>query len=322
MRERLEAVLGAEARRALGPDLPRLRRPLPAARGGPGRPPARLRHLRRRRPAAAHEAPLRRDEAGRRPAPAARRPLAHRPLEERRAPAPARCRLGEHDVEGQLARELYRRYQKALARAGAVDFGDLLVRPLRLLESDGELRRRWAARFRHVLVDEFQDTNPVQYRLVRLLAGAKRNVCVVGDDDQAIYRWRGADVAQHPRLRRGLPRHAGGEAGAELPLHRATSSTPRTPSSRAPGGGARSGSGPRRGRASRWRCSWARTSTTRRERIARAVARGAAARDPRRRDRRPLPHQRPVPPHRGGAARGAHPLRHRARHAASTSGPR
>jgi DNA helicase-2/ATP-dependent DNA helicase PcrA len=107
---------------------------------------------------------------------------------------PKGVKLADSDVEGQLARDLYARYQAALARAGAVDFGDLLVRPLRLLEEDEALRARWAGRFRHLLVDEFQDTNPVQYRLLKLLTGPRRNVCVVGDDDQAIYRWRGADV--------------------------------------------------------------------------------------------------------------------------------
>jgi DNA helicase-2/ATP-dependent DNA helicase PcrA len=101
----------------------------------------------------------------------------------------------EYDVEGALAREIYVRFEAALARAGAVDFGDLLVKPVRLLESDPRVRAHWAARFRHLLVDEFQDTNPVQYRLLGILAGERRNVCVVGDDDQAIYRWRGADVA-------------------------------------------------------------------------------------------------------------------------------
>ena len=107
---------------------------------------------------------------------------------------PAEVSPGDHDVEGQLAREVYVRYEAALARAGAADFGDLLMRPVRLLEEDERLRERWAGRFEHVLVDEFQDTNPVQYRLLRLLAGGRGNVCVVGDDDQAIYRWRGADV--------------------------------------------------------------------------------------------------------------------------------
>jgi DNA helicase-2/ATP-dependent DNA helicase PcrA len=108
---------------------------------------------------------------------------------------PAEVAIGEYDVEGQLAREVYGRFEAALARAGAVDFGDLLVRPVRLLEEDAELRRRWQGRFRHLLVDEFQDTNPAQYRLLKLLANERRNVCVVGDDDQAIYRWRGADVS-------------------------------------------------------------------------------------------------------------------------------
>ncbi len=107
---------------------------------------------------------------------------------------PGELDLGHYDVEGQLAREVYVRYDAAIARAGAADFGDLLMRPVRLLEEDEGLRRRWAGRFEHLLVDEFQDTNPVQYRLLRLLAGSKGNVCVVGDDDQAIYRWRGANV--------------------------------------------------------------------------------------------------------------------------------
>jgi DNA helicase-2/ATP-dependent DNA helicase PcrA len=107
---------------------------------------------------------------------------------------PGDVRTGELDLAGGAARDVYERYQAALARAGAVDFGDLLVRPVRLLEEDPALRARWSSRFRHLLVDEFQDTNPVQYRLLKLLAGPARNVCVVGDDDQAIYRWRGADV--------------------------------------------------------------------------------------------------------------------------------
>ena len=108
---------------------------------------------------------------------------------------PKQVRVGELDVERQAAKTVYVRYQRALERAGAADFGDLIMRPLHLLEEDEACRARWAGRFRHILVDEFQDTNPAQYRLVSLLTGAKRNVCVVGDDDQAIYRWRGADVS-------------------------------------------------------------------------------------------------------------------------------
>ncbi|HEU4385091.1 MAG TPA: UvrD-helicase domain-containing protein [Anaeromyxobacteraceae bacterium] len=118
---------------------------------------------------------------------------------------PGEVSLPDGDAEGQAALEIYRRYQRALERAGAADFGDLLVRPLKLLAGDEALRARWAGRFRHVLVDEFQDTNPVQYRLVRLLAGTPHNVCVVGDDDQAIYRWRGADVANILEFDRDFP---------------------------------------------------------------------------------------------------------------------
>ncbi len=108
--------------------------------------------------------------------------------------APEDVTVGPEDEVGRRDRDLYVRYTEALRRAEAVDFGDLLVLPVRLLESDPALRARWAGRFRYLLVDEFQDTNPAQYRLLKVLAGEKRNVCVVGDDDQAIYRWRGADV--------------------------------------------------------------------------------------------------------------------------------
>ncbi len=108
---------------------------------------------------------------------------------------PREVRVGELDVARQAAKAVYERYEKALARAGAADFGDLIVKPLHLLEDDAELRSRWVARFRYILVDEFQDTNAAQYRLVKLLCGPRRNVCVVGDDDQSIYRWRGADVS-------------------------------------------------------------------------------------------------------------------------------
>jgi DNA helicase-2/ATP-dependent DNA helicase PcrA len=118
---------------------------------------------------------------------------------------PAEVVVGEYDVEGQLATEVYGRFEAALARAGAVDFGDLLLRPVRLLEEDATVRRAWAGRFRYLLVDEFQDTNAAQYRLLKLLANEKRNVCVVGDDDQAIYRWRGADVTNILEFDQGFP---------------------------------------------------------------------------------------------------------------------
>jgi DNA helicase II / ATP-dependent DNA helicase PcrA len=98
------------------------------------------------------------------------------------------------DPRAQLAQKVYRGYQKALRAADAVDFGDLLLLLVELLKTNGELRFKYQRRFTHVLVDEFQDTNPVQYQLLRLLAPPGSNLAVVGDDDQSIYRWRGAEV--------------------------------------------------------------------------------------------------------------------------------
>jgi len=85
-------------------------------------------------------------------------------------------------------------YAKRLRDANALDFDDLIGEPIRLFEEFPEVRDRFAQRFRYVLVDEYQDTNPAQVRLIQHLASAHRNLCVVGDDDQSIYGWRGADV--------------------------------------------------------------------------------------------------------------------------------
>jgi DNA helicase-2/ATP-dependent DNA helicase PcrA len=90
--------------------------------------------------------------------------------------------------------QLFRLYQEILRQAGALDFDDLLLRAVAALRERDDLRAAWNQRFRYLLVDEYQDTNPVQYQLVRLLAGPERNLCVVGDEDQSIYGWRGADV--------------------------------------------------------------------------------------------------------------------------------
>ncbi|MGH7776677.1 MAG: ATP-dependent helicase [Candidatus Dormibacterales bacterium] len=94
----------------------------------------------------------------------------------------------------EVTRRAYLRYQELLERAGALDFDDLIGRLAALLGSDAEVLERWRDRFRHVLVDEYQDTNHAQYVLVSLLAGGHRNLAVVGDDDQSVYGWRGADV--------------------------------------------------------------------------------------------------------------------------------
>ncbi|HEV2358764.1 MAG TPA: UvrD-helicase domain-containing protein [bacterium] len=89
----------------------------------------------------------------------------------------------------------YRAYQAMLAEAGCVDFGDLIMLTLRLLREHPSIRQAYQSQFRHVLVDEFQDTNFAQFELVQLLAGDRRNLTVVADDDQAIYRWRGASYS-------------------------------------------------------------------------------------------------------------------------------
>ncbi len=96
----------------------------------------------------------------------------------------------------------YAAYERRLAEANAVDFGDLIARVARLLESDADLRAELQERFAYVMVDEFQDTNNAQYRIVKAIVGPAKNICVVGDDDQAIYRWRGADVRNIQYFRR------------------------------------------------------------------------------------------------------------------------
>ena len=105
-------------------------------------------------------------------------------------------RPGRVDDEGRAQRrqliDLYARYEKVCAAASVVDFAELLLRALELIEQRPELREQYQRRFQHVLVDEFQDTNTIQYRSMKLLAGSTDAPFVVGDDDQSIFRWRGA----------------------------------------------------------------------------------------------------------------------------------
>jgi superfamily I DNA/RNA helicase len=94
-----------------------------------------------------------------------------------------------------VAGAVFTRYQAGLRALDAMDFDDLLFNAVALLEQDAGTRARYAERFRYLLVDEYQDTNPAQFRLLRLLTERRQNLCVVGDDDQSIYGWRGADSA-------------------------------------------------------------------------------------------------------------------------------
>jgi DNA helicase II / ATP-dependent DNA helicase PcrA len=104
-----------------------------------------------------------------------------------------------------LAAAGYRRYQNALKAAGAVDFDDMLLCTEELFANFPKARKAEADRFDHLLVDEYQDTNGSQYRIVKALASGHRNLCVVGDDDQSIYGWRGAEVAHILRFKNDWP---------------------------------------------------------------------------------------------------------------------
>jgi DNA helicase-2/ATP-dependent DNA helicase PcrA len=101
--------------------------------------------------------------------------------------------------------EAYERYNRLLWKAGLVDFGDLLSLPLRLLDESHATLQRYQERFRYVLVDEFQDTNPVQFEIVRRLTATHQNLVVVGDDDQSIYRFRGAHLKNILQFRERYP---------------------------------------------------------------------------------------------------------------------
>ncbi len=108
---------------------------------------------------------------------------------------------------GEIVRRVYPRYQELLRRNNAVDFDDLLTGAVRLLRDHDDLRQAYRSRFRHMLVDEFQDTNTVQYELLRQLAPADSHLFVVGDPDQSIYRWRGADIRNVHRFQQDYPDH-------------------------------------------------------------------------------------------------------------------
>ena len=110
--------------------------------------------------------------------------------------------------EGYMAEnvaEVYELYQRRLYENNAMDFDDLLMQTVALLEVFPEVRERYQTRFKYISVDEYQDTNHAQYRLVNILAAAHRNLCVVGDDDQSVYSWRGADIRNILDFERDYP---------------------------------------------------------------------------------------------------------------------
>ena len=101
--------------------------------------------------------------------------------------------------------ELFFAYEKALKEAAALDFDDLLIKTVELLQNSPEIRRKWQRQFEYILIDEYQDTNAVQYALIKLLVNERRNLCVVGDDAQSIYSFRGADYTNILNFERDFP---------------------------------------------------------------------------------------------------------------------
>ena len=118
---------------------------------------------------------------------------------------PEKVPAGEGSFGGGKGRELYAAYQKRLKELNACDFGDLLLEGLRLFQQNPDVLAGYQRRFRYMLVDEYQDTNVVQYMWLRLLAQGSPNICCVGDDDQSIYGWRGAEVDNILRFEKDFP---------------------------------------------------------------------------------------------------------------------
>ena len=102
--------------------------------------------------------------------------------------------LNGNSPKAKLAAQVYTEYQRILKENNAMDFDDLLLNALHVLQWDKEVLREYQERFKYIMVDEYQDTNHIQYKIIKMLADGHKNLCVVGDDDQCIYQWRGADI--------------------------------------------------------------------------------------------------------------------------------
>jgi ATP-dependent DNA helicase UvrD/PcrA len=118
---------------------------------------------------------------------------------------PQEVYLQSADPKTERVAQIYAEYKKELAKANALDFDDLLLQTVRLLKAAPEVREYYNRRFQYILVDEYQDTNRPQYELMRLLAGSRHNVCAVGDEDQSIYSWRGADIRNILEFEKDFP---------------------------------------------------------------------------------------------------------------------
>jgi DNA helicase-2/ATP-dependent DNA helicase PcrA len=119
--------------------------------------------------------------------------------------SPEEFALTSHYPFQQAVARIYAVYEKMRTEAGALDFDDLLIETVRLFRDQPEVRKKWRAQFKHILIDEYQDTNAAQYAIVKSLVGEERNICVVGDDWQSIYSWRGADFTNILNFERDFP---------------------------------------------------------------------------------------------------------------------
>ena len=113
--------------------------------------------------------------------------------------------LGSKDPNSERIAHIFKAYQDELLKNNAMDFDDLLLEAVRVLKSSGEVRERYQRRYKYLLVDEYQDTNRPQYELMKLLADEHKNVCAVGDEDQSIYSWRGADIRNILEFEKDFP---------------------------------------------------------------------------------------------------------------------
>ncbi|MGD0903048.1 MAG: UvrD-helicase domain-containing protein [Terracidiphilus sp.] len=113
--------------------------------------------------------------------------------------------LASKDPNSERIAHIFQGYRAELRKNNALDFDDLLLEAVRLLKASGEARERYQRRYRYLLVDEYQDTNRPQYELMKLLAGEAKNVCAVGDEDQSIYSWRGADIRNILEFEKDFP---------------------------------------------------------------------------------------------------------------------
>jgi DNA helicase II / ATP-dependent DNA helicase PcrA len=113
--------------------------------------------------------------------------------------------LGSKDPNSERVAHIYQGYKGELKKNNALDFDDLLLETVRLLKASGEVRARYQRKYRYLLVDEYQDTNRPQYEIMKLLAGEAQNVCAVGDEDQSIYSWRGADIRNILEFEKDFP---------------------------------------------------------------------------------------------------------------------